>query len=357
MVSIVLASHGTFSEGIKMSGQMIFGPQKDVAAVTLMPEMGPDDLRAKILEAVDGFEEKDQVLFLVDLQGGTPWNQVSLLLDEPGHENWVAVGGMNLPVLVYVTTPGQTKGRPGFLGGMNLPMVISAYGERMGGGTAAEIAKAIYPEAKSGVCVKPESLAPAEAAPVAAAAAPVKQGAIPEGTVLGDGHIKIAAVRIDTRLLHGQVATAWTKQIAPDRIIVVSDGVAYDQLRKTMIEQAAPPGVPANVVPIKKMIEVSKDPRFGATKVFLLFENPQDLLKAIEGGVDIKKANIGSMAHSVGKVVVTNAIAMGEDDVKTIEAIRAKGVELEARKVPADASEDIDAMLKKAKSELASAQK
>lgn len=333
MVSIVLASHGTFSEGIKMSGQMIFGPQKDVAAVTLMPEMGPDDLRAKILEAVDGFEEKDQVLFLVDLQGGTPWNQVSLLLDEPGHENWVAVSGMNLP------------------------MVISAYGERMGGGTAAEVAKAIYPEAKSGVCVKPESLAPAEAAPVAAAAAPVKQGAIPEGTVLGDGHIKIAAVRIDTRLLHGQVATAWTKQIAPDRIIVVSDGVAHDQLRKTMIEQAAPPGVPANVVPIKKMIEVSKDPRFGATKVFLLFENPQDLLKAIEGGVDIKKANIGSMAHSVGKVVVTNAIAMGEDDVKTIEAIRAKGVELEARKVPADASEDIDAMLKKAKSELASAQK
>ena len=328
MVSIVLASHGTFSEGIKMSGQMIFGPQQDVAAVTLMPEMGPDDLRAKILEAVDGFEEKDQVLFLVDLQGGTPWNQISLLLDEPGHENWVAVGGMNLP------------------------MVISAYGERMGGGTAAEVAKAIYPEAKSGVCVKPESLAPADAAPVAAPA-PVKQGAIPEGTVLGDGHIKIAAVRIDTRLLHGQVATAWTKQIAPDRIIVVSDGVAHDQLRKTMIEQAAPPGVPANVVPISKMIEVSRDPRFGATKVFLLFETPQDLLKCIEGGVDIKEANIGSMAHSVGKVVVTDAIAMGDDDVKTIEAIKAKGVKLEARKVPADAFKDVDEMLKKAKSELA----
>ena len=331
MVSIVLASHGTFSEGIKMSGQMIFGPQKDVAAVTLMPEMGPDDLRAKILEAVDGFEEKDQVLFLVDLQGGTPWNQVSLLLDEPGHENWVAVGGMNLP------------------------MVISAYGERMGGGTAAEVAKAIYPEAKSGVCVKPESLAPAEAAPVAAAAAPVKQGAIPEGTVLGDGHIKIAAVRIDTRLLHGQVATAWTKQIAPDRIIVVSDGVAHDQLRKTMIEQAAPPGVPANVVPIKKMIEVSKDPRFGATKVFLLFENPQDLLKAIEGGVDIKKANIGSMAHSVGKVVVTNAIAMDNADVETLEALHAKGVALEARKVPSDSPISYEDLIKKAKSELASA--
>ena len=58
MVSIVLASHGTFAEGIKMSGQMIFGPQDDVAAVTLMPEMGPDDLRAKLLEAVSGFENQ-----------------------------------------------------------------------------------------------------------------------------------------------------------------------------------------------------------------------------------------------------------------------------------------------------------
>ena len=75
-------------------------------------------------------------------------------------------------------------------------------------------------------------------------------------------------------------------------------------------------------MPISKMIEVSRDPRFGATKVFLLFETPQDLLKCIEGGVDIKKANIGSMAHSVGKVVVTDAIAMGDDDVKTIEAIK-----------------------------------
>ncbi len=329
MVSIVLASHGTFAEGIKMSGQMIFGPQDDVAAVTLMPEMGPDDLRAKLLEAVSGFENQDQVLFLVDLQGGTPWNQVSLLLDEEGHQNWVAVGGLNLP------------------------MLVAAYGARMGAETAADVAKEIYSEAKSGIVVKPEELAPAEASPVAAQQ--VRGAAIPEGTVLGDGHIDIAAVRVDTRLLHGQVATAWTKQIAPNRIIVVSDGVAHDQLRKTMIEQAAPPGVPANVVPIQKMIEVAKDPRFGATKAFLLFETPQDLLKTIEGGVDIKNVNIGSMAHSVGKVVVTDAIAMDEKDIETLEAIHEKGVHIEARKVPADSARSYEDIIAKAKSELAKA--
>ena len=328
MVSIVLASHGTFAEGIKMSGQMIFGQQDDVVAVTLMPEMGPDDLRAKLLEAIDGLGDQDQVLFLVDLQGGTPWNQISLLLDEEGHENWVAVAGLNLP------------------------MLVSAYGARMGAETAADVAKEILPEAKGGIVTKPEGIAPAEAV----TAAPVaRQGVIPEGTVLGDGHIKIAHVRVDTRLLHGQVATTWTKTVSPDRIIVVSDGVAHDQLRKTMIEQAAPPGVPANVVPISKMIEVTKDPRFGATKAMLLFENPQDLLAAIEGGVDIKEANIGSMAHSVGKVVVTNAIAMDKADVETLETLHAKGVALEARKVPSDSPISYEDLIKKAKSELASA--
>ncbi|MBA5745358.1 PTS sugar transporter subunit IIB, partial [Escherichia coli] len=70
----------------------------------------------------------------------------------------------------------------------------------------------------------------------------------------------------------------------PTRIIVVSDAVAKDDLRKKLIEQAAPPGVKANVIPVQKMIEISKDPRFGNTKALLLFENPQDVLRAIEGG-------------------------------------------------------------------------
>ncbi len=329
MVSIVLASHGTFAEGIKMSGQMIFGPQESVAAVTLMPEMGPDDLRAKLLEAVSGFEDQEQVLFLVDLQGGTPWNQVSLLLAEEGHESWVAVGGMNLP------------------------MLISAYGARMGAETAADVAKEIFPEAVSGICVKPEELAPAEPAGAPAAPAPAPAGAIPPGTVLGDGHIKIAHCRVDTRLLHGQVATAWTKEISPDRIIVVSDGVSHDDLRKTMIVQAAPPGVKVNVVPVSKIIEVSKDPRFGATKVMLLFETPQDVLRAVEGGVDIKRVNIGSMAHSVGKVVATQSIAVDEADVECLETLASKGIEYDIRKVPGDAPENYEAMIKKAKTELA----
>jgi PTS system mannose-specific IIB component len=334
MVSIVLASHGGFAEGIKESGQMIFGPQQDVAAVTLTPDMGPDDLKAKLTEAVASFEEQDHVLFLVDLWGATPFNQVNGLLGAGDHDDWV------------------------MLTGLNLPMLIQAYGDRMDDGvSAADIAKDLYTEARNGIRIMPEELEPAAPEPTAAApaaAAPAAPaGAIPEGTVLGDGHIKIVLARCDTRLLHGQVATTWTKQTQPDRIIVCSDGVAHDELRKTMIIQAAPPGVKVHVVPISKIIEVAHDPRFGATKAMLLFETPQDALRAIEGGVPIKTLNLGSMAHSVGKVVVNQALAMDQADVDCLKEIQSKGIDFDVRKVPADNAENFDNLIKKAEEELA----
>ena len=73
-----------------------------------------------------------------------------------------------------------------------------------------------------------------------------------------------------------------------DRIIVASDSVAKDELRKELIKQAAPNGVKAKRCPNSKLIDVAKDPRFGNTHALILFETPQDALRAIEGGVPIK---------------------------------------------------------------------
>ena len=325
MVGIILASHGEFAEGIHQSGSMIFGEQANVKPCILKPSEGPQDIRKKMEDAIASFDQQDEILFLVDLWGGTPFNQASALKD--GHESWAIVTGLNLP------------------------MLIEAYASRMSMDTAHEIAMHIAKTAKEGVRIQPEDLEPVEEEKEQSAA-PVMQQAIPKGTVLGDGHIKYVLARIDTRLLHGQVATTWTKSTNPDRIIVVSDNVAHDELRKNMIIQAAPPGVKAHVVPIDKMISVAKDPRFGATKALLLFETPQDALKAIQGGVDIKTLNVGSMAHSQGKVAVTKALAFDKDDVKTMREIEKLGVKFDVRKVPADSPENMDAILKKAEAEL-----
>ena len=90
MVGIILASHGEFANGILQSGAMIFGDQVDVKAVTLQPSEGPDDLKAKMEAAIATFENQDEVLFLVDLWGGTPFNQANGLI--AGHEDkWAIV--------------------------------------------------------------------------------------------------------------------------------------------------------------------------------------------------------------------------------------------------------------------------
>ena len=328
MVGIVIASHGAFASGILQSAQMILGEQENTRACTLMPSSGPEDIRKQMEDAINSFDDPTQVLFLVDLWGGTPFNQASALL--AGHEDtWAIVAGLNLP------------------------MLIEAYCSRFTMESAQEIAAKILADAKDGVKVKPESLDVAPEVETATSSAPVQHsGAIPEGTVLGDGHIKYVLARIDTRLLHGQVATAWTKATQPDRIIAVSDKVAKDDLRKQMITEAAPPGVRAHVVPVSKMCQVDKDPRFGATKALLLFEAPQDALRAIEGGVQIKELNLGSMAHTQGKVVLTKAVSMDKNDVETFEKLLSLGIKINVRKVPSDSPENFDEILKKAKSEL-----
>ena len=320
MVGIILATHGEFAEGILQSGAMIFGEQENVQAVTLHPSDSPESLKERMLAAIATFDDQNEVLFLVDLWGGTPFNQANNLCGE--HPNWAIVAGLNLP------------------------MLIEAYSSRFSMETAKEIAVAILESAKEGIKATVE-------APAASTTATQQTNTIPEGTVLGDGKMKIVLARVDSRLLHGQVATAWTKSTNPNRIIVVSDSVSKDELRKKLIEEAAPPGVKANVVPIKKIIEVSRDPRFGNTKALLLFENPQDVLRTIEGGVDIDTLNIGSMAHSVGKVMVNKVLSMNADDVETFEKLKEKHVKFDVRKVPNDSNSNMDELLKKAKEELA----
>ena len=321
MVCIILASHGEFAKGIMQSGTMIFGKQENVKAVTLMPSEGPDDLRAKLKDAIASFDNQDEVLFLVDLWGGTPFNQANALFEEH-KDKWAIVAGLNLP------------------------MLIEAYGARLSMESAQEIASYILKSGKEGVKVKPEELEPADTGRGADVSAGQSNTGAP-------GSFEYVLARIDSRLLHGQVATAWTKTVQPTRIIVVSDAVAKDKLRKNLIQQAAPPGVKAHVVPIDHMIKLAKDDQhFGGQRAMLLFENPQDVLRAVEGGIPLKTINVGSMAHSIGKVQPNKVLAFDQNDIDTFNKLKKAGINFDVRKVPSDSKGNMDEILKKAQDEL-----
>ena len=247
------------------------------------------------------------VLFLVDTWGGSPFNAASrIVVDKEQHE---VIAGVNIPMLVETLMARDDN--PSF------DELVALAVETGREGVKALKAKPV------------EKAAPAPVATAPKAAAPAK----PMGP---NDYMQIGLARIDDRLIHGQVATRWTKETNVTRIIVVSDEVAADTVRKTLLTQVAPPGVTAHVVDVAKMIRVYNNPKYAGERVMLLFTNPTDVERIVEGGVKITSVNIGGMAFRQGKTQVNNAISVDEKDIEAFNKLNARGIELEARKVSTD---------------------
>lgn len=159
--------------------------------------------------------------------------------------------------------------------------------------------------------------------------------------------MKIVLARIDDRLIHGQVAAVWSKETKCNRIVVCNDDVANDSIRKTLLVQVAPPGIKVSVVELEKAIRAYKNPMYQNDRVLFLFTNPTDVVKMIEGGVDIKSVNIGGMYFKEGKTMLTNFISVDEQDIKMFLKLKELGVELEVRKVPADRKHNLLELIQK----------
>ena len=101
------------------------------------------------------------------------------------------------------------------------------------------------------------------------------------------------------------------------------------------------------------MIELAKDDQhFGGQRALLLFENPQDALRAVEGGAPLDTINVGSMAHSPGKVQPNKVLAFSQDDIDTFAKLKERGLKFDVRKVPNNSKGNMDEIIKKAQEEL-----
>lgn len=158
--------------------------------------------------------------------------------------------------------------------------------------------------------------------------------------------IKLA--RIDDRLIHGQVATVWSRVSEVSRIIVVSDEVAADKVRVMLLKQVAPSGITVSVVDVAKAKRVYDNPKYENDKVMLLFTNPTDVLRIVQLGVDIKSVNIGGMSFQKGKKQITKAISVNQKDIDSFKKLHELGLELEIRPVPDDRKKDLIKVLEEA---------
>lgn len=157
--------------------------------------------------------------------------------------------------------------------------------------------------------------------------------------------MEIRLSRIDDRLIHGQVATVWAKEAGAGRIIVVSDEVAKDDIRKTLVKQAAPPGIKVNIVDVEKAVKVYNNPKYANETVFYLFTNPSEVLAMVENNVPIKSINIGGMQFKTGRTQVTKAVSVDKNDAEAFRKLAKAGVELDLRVVATDPQGDFEAKL------------
>ncbi|MDD7306242.1 MAG: PTS N-acetylgalactosamine transporter subunit IIB [Peptoniphilaceae bacterium] len=151
----------------------------------------------------------------------------------------------------------------------------------------------------------------------------------------------IVLTRIDNRLLHGQVATQWTKVIGANLILVANDDVASNKMRQGLMDMAAPNGVATRYWTLQKTIDTIHKAA-DRQHIFIICESPEDVLTLVEGGVPIKKVNIGNMHMAEGKRQVAGVVAVDDKDVEAFKKLRDLGVELEIRKVPTESKENID---------------
>lgn len=159
----------------------------------------------------------------------------------------------------------------------------------------------------------------------------------------------IELVRIDDRLVHGQIVQGWLKVIEINKIVVVSDVVANDQMQQMLLAMAVPSDVELEIKTLKDASESALSGKYDKSKTMLLFSNPSDVLFVIESGVDIKSVNVGGMHFSNGKKQLLCNLSVDEKDIDALKKIHYKGIETEGRVLPADERVDVFPVIEKCK--------
>ena len=139
-------------------------------------------------------------------------------------------------------------------------------------------------------------------------------------------------VRIDNRLVHGQVTVAWTRRLGVRRLVVCNDEVAADELQLMLLPQAAR-GLPTDVLSVEATLAVE-----AGADVMIIAKHPGDVFRLVEGGLRPEVVNVGNVAPRPGAAftMVTRSIAVTADEADAYRKLAATGIPLVTQLMPQD---------------------
>lgn len=150
----------------------------------------------------------------------------------------------------------------------------------------------------------------------------------------------IQRIRIDDRLLHGQVAFSWKSALGFDAIVIASDAAANDSMRKQVMKMCCPEGVKLAVRSVENAAELLRNPRLESMKVFVVCPDPQTV-KRLLGLIDERPVvNLGGMQAAENRRAFSRMVFMSDEEVAALDDIVAEGVVVEVQEVPTTPVQD-----------------
>jgi PTS system mannose-specific IIB component len=153
----------------------------------------------------------------------------------------------------------------------------------------------------------------------------------------------IALVRVDNRLLHGQILETWIPRLRIAEVVVADDEAASSDLARAAMTLCVPPELPVRVVPVAGLraaeLAAAKGP------VLLLLREVAALARAAAGGLTPALAptvNVGNVHFSPGRRPVTPSVFLSADEVAALRALSDAGFAVEARAIPSEAPAGMD---------------
>lgn len=310
MVTIIVAAHGESAPALLKTAGMILGNFENVHPVTFLPGQGPEDLVEEYTRIVEA-SEAEETLLLVDLFGGSPYNAGAQFAAT--REGVDVVSGVNVPMLIEV---------------------ISGAGRK--NATLKSLVAKAHKAGTKGIRSFQEANQPAAA----------KAVEVPTAQQVPGGTMDAIFTRIDSRLIHGQVAGTWVPHIAPQTFIAASDNAAHDQLRKSLLLQVAPTSVKTNVLDIAKAGRVYNNPKYTGMKTMFVVESPVDVVRLLDEGVKINEVNVGGVTFKTGMVQLSDAVYASEEHLEAYRELIKRGVKLTVQQLPNHSPVDLEKILK-----------
>lgn len=148
--------------------------------------------------------------------------------------------------------------------------------------------------------------------------------------------MEIVNVRIDDRLIHGQVATVWSQVTGATRIMVVDDQVVKDTINKEALKLACPKQCKLSILTVEKAAANLCAGKYQGERVFLVAKSPKTMRRLYDAGFHMDQVNVGNMGGKQNTRMLKKAVSVSEEDIADFLYLSKQGVTITAQMVPAD---------------------